>query len=119
NGVVMPLGDLIASLDILTTAHGVGEAAFGVLHAAHAALQRTLVAAEAEAFTSVVTDQYVQGLCDGSWFTPLRQALDAYVDSIQEQVAGVARLRLFKGQCTVDECRRSPLKPVTITLAKV
>jgi argininosuccinate synthase len=118
NGVVMPLGDLIASLDILATAHGIVPAALGVLHTAHAALQQTSLASDAETFSSRVADEYVRVLREGSWFTPLRHALDAYVDSIQQDVAGVVRLKLFKGACTVDDCQRSPMKRVAITLAK-
>src|SRR5229473_2380752 len=117
-GVIMPLGDLIASLDILATAHGIVPAALGLLHSAHAALQQSALGSDAEAFSSQVADQYARVLRDGSWFTPLRHALDAYVDSIQQRVAGVVRLKLFTGECTVDDCRPSPLKRVTISLAK-
>ena len=35
------------------------------------------------------------------------QALDAYVDKIQERVGGIVRLKLFKGDCTVVECQVS------------
>ena len=118
NGVIMPLGDLIASLDILATAHGIVPAALGLLHAAHAALQQAALGADADAFSAQVADQYVRVLREGSWFTPMRQALDAYVDSIQHSVVGVVRLKLFKGECTVDDCRPSPLKRVAISLAK-
>jgi argininosuccinate synthase len=118
NGVVMPLGDLIASLDILTAAHGVAAAALGALHTAHGALQRTALAPDADAFSARVGDQYVALLREGSWFGPLRRALDAYVDAIQKEVAGVVRLKLFEGECVVDACRLAPLKPSTIALAK-
>jgi len=116
--VMMPIGDLIASLDILTNAHGVRLGALGALHEAHAALRRTSLADDAEAFSSAVSDEYVRVLASGAWFTPLRHALDAYVDSIQQEVAGVARLKLFDAECTVDDCRRA-VKRTTIALAKV
>jgi argininosuccinate synthase len=118
NGVIMPLGDLIASLDILAAAHGIVPAALGLLHTAHAALQQTALGGDAEAFSSQVADQYVRVLRGGSWFTPMRHALDAYVDSIQHSVAGVVRVKLFKGACAVDDCRRAPVKRVAISLAK-
>ena len=35
----------------------------------------------------------------------MRQALDAYVDKIQERVSGIVRLKLFQGDCTVVECQ--------------
>ena len=44
---------------------------------------------------------------NGLWFTPLREALDAYVDKVQERVTGVVRLKLFKGDCRVAG-RKSP-----------
>jgi argininosuccinate synthase len=34
---------------------------------------------------------------DGKWFTPLRKAMDAFVDSTQENVTGKVRLKLYKG----------------------
>ena len=37
---------------------------------------------------------------DGNWFTPLREALSAFVDSTQETVSGTVRLKLFKGNIT-------------------
>jgi argininosuccinate synthase len=117
NSVIMPIGDLIASLDILAAAHGIVPAALGLLHMAHAALQRTALPTDAEAFSSRVAEQYVAVLREGSWFTPLRHALDAYVDAIQKQVAGVVRLKLFQGVCIVDDCRRAQ-KPATIPVAR-
>ena len=36
----------------------------------------------------------------GQWFTPLREALDAFVDVTQRNVSGDVRLKLFKGRCT-------------------
>jgi argininosuccinate synthase len=118
NGVMMPLGDLIASLDILAAAHGVALASLGMLHLAHAALRRTALAAPAEAFSTRVADQYVAVLADGAWFTPLRHALDAYVDAIEQEVAGKVRLKLFQGECTVDECTRA-MQRVPLSMASV
>src|SRR5262249_36861690 len=97
NRVIMPLADLVGSLDILTAAHGVGAAAFGALYLAHAALARVALSAHAAAFSEDVADQYVRVLREGSWFTPLRRALDAYVDTIQQHVSGTVRLQLSHG----------------------
>ena len=38
---------------------------------------------------------------DGQWFTPLREALDAYVQTVQERVTGTIRLKLFKGGLSI------------------
>ena len=118
NGVVMPFGDLIGSLDILTMAHGIEQSALGALHMAHASLRQAALAPDAEEFSALVADQHVRVLRDGSWFTPLRHALDAFVDAIQLRVGGTVRLKLFKGECAVVSAQLSPLQPVTITLAK-
>jgi len=118
NRVAMPIADLAASLEILTTAHGVGAAALGVLHRAHAALQTAALSDHAAEFCADVAAQYVRVLRDGSWFTPLRRALDAYVDVIEEQVSGSVRLELFKGECTVVSADARPRRPVTIPLAR-
>src|SRR5262249_4999233 len=101
NRVVMPIADLVASLEILTTAHGVAPAAFGALHLAPGALQETALSPHAHAFSTDVAEQYVRVLREGSWFTPLRRALDAYVDTIEQQVSGTVRLKLFKGECAI------------------
>ena len=111
NGVVMPLLDLFGSLDIIAGAHGVGRLA--ALHAAHQALQHSTLDQEAGAFSTQVADQYRRILRDGSWFEPMRQALDAYVDKIQERVTGVVRLKLFRGDCTLLDCKISTSAPPT------
>src|SRR5262245_37675181 len=111
NRVIMPIGDLVASLDILTTAHGATVSAFGALHLAHAALQASALSGHAREFSSTVADQYVRVLKEGSWFAPIRQALDAYVEVVQQRVSGVVRLKLFQGECSVVSAEPSPLKP--------
>jgi argininosuccinate synthase len=117
NGVVMPLLDLFGSLDLIAGAHGVGRLA--ALHAAHQALQQFTLDREATAFSTQVAEEYRRILRDGSWFEPMRQALDAYVDKIQERVTGVVRLKLFRGDCTVLDCKKSTsAPPIFIGLTK-
>ena len=112
NGVVMPLLDLIGSLDIIAGAHGVGRMA--VLHAAHRALQHATVTSDVESFSTLVAQQYLRILRDGSWFAPMRPALDAYVDKIQDRVTGVVRLKLLNGDCAVVDCQVSATSPPTL-----
>ena len=38
---------------------------------------------------------------DGQWFSPLREAIDAYIDETQQPVSGDVRLRYEPGSCTV------------------
>jgi argininosuccinate synthase len=51
--------------------------------------------------------QYADLVYNGLWFTPTRDALDAFVETVQERVTGTVRLRLFKGDCRIVG-RRSP-----------
>ena len=62
---------------------------------------------DAERFSRLVSLHYADIVFNGLWFTPLREALDAYVDKVQERVTGVVRLKLFKGDCRVVG-RKSP-----------
>ena len=105
NGVSMPWSDLVDSLDILTRAHGVGSSALVALDVAHRALEAATLSSDAERFGGEVAKEYVRMLGDGSWFSPMRHALDAYVDRIQEQVAGIVRLKLHQGDCSVVDCQ--------------
>jgi len=119
NGVAMPWPDLVASLDILARAHGVGPSPLGALDVAHQALEKETISSDAERFGIGIANEYLRMLHDGSWFSPLRQALDACVDKIQERVGGSVRLKLFKGECTVVECHASaPSPPVIIPVIK-
>jgi argininosuccinate synthase len=62
----------------------------------------------------------VRVLREGSWFTPLRQALDAYVEVIQQRVSGSVRLKMFQGECTVVSTGlASPPQPARLPLAQV
>ncbi len=51
--------------------------------------------------------RYAELVYYGQWYTPLRQALDAFVGSTQRTVTGTVRVRLFKGMCTAV-ARQSP-----------
>ena len=51
--------------------------------------------------------RYADLVYDGMWYSPLKNALDAFVDSTQQYVTGEVRLRLEPGRCYVVG-RRSP-----------
>ncbi len=55
----------------------------------------------------MLSAEYADLVYNGLWFTPLREALDAFVEKVQERVTGVVRLKLFKGDCHVVG-RKSP-----------
>jgi argininosuccinate synthase len=120
NGIAMPLLDLIGSLTTIAGAHGVGRIdmvenrlvgiksreiyeapAAVVLHAAHKELQKLVTTKDLERFSRSVSLQYADLIYNGLWFTPLREALDAFVENVQDRVTGVVRLKLFKGACGI------------------
>jgi argininosuccinate synthase len=126
NGVEMSMLELIASLGIIAGVHGVGRIdmvenwmvgrksreiyeapAAVVLHEAHKELQKMVVSREADRFSRLVSVQYADTIYNGLWFTPLREALDAYVNTVQERVTGQIRMKLFKGGCHIVG-RKSP-----------
>lgn len=108
NGVSLPLTELIASLGTLASAHGVGRVrndamtcdapAAVVLHAAHRDLTLAAMPADVAHFSATVTAAYVDLLESGRWFSPLKDALDAYVDSVQRAATGSVRVRLLTGE---------------------
>ncbi len=126
NGVAMPLVELIQSLETIAGGHGVGRIdmvenqlaglksrevyeapAAVVLHAAHRDLQRFVVPRELERLTSDLAVAYADLVYNGLWFSPTREAIDAFVARVQQRVSGTIRLRLFKGACQVVG-RKSP-----------
>jgi argininosuccinate synthase len=110
NGVPLPLPELVASLGTLAAAHGVGHTrtesvvcdapAAVLLHAAHRELTRVASTPEMEQFSIGATAAYVDLVEGARWFSPLREALDAYFSSAQARVNGHVRLRLLKGEHT-------------------
>lgn len=99
NGVNMPLLDLIGSLATITGAKGTWPMV--PLLAAHHGLRTLVVDGDLDRFSDVVSRQYADLLADGLWFAPLRQALDGFVDRVQQRVTGVVRLESFKAGCRI------------------
>ena len=78
-----------------------------VLHEAHREIEFLTLSKDALRFKTHVSQAYADLIYNGLWFTPLRQALNAFVDTVQERVTGAVRLKLFKGDCRVAG-RKSP-----------
>ena len=51
-------------------------------------------------FKEQLAVRYAELVYDGVWFSPLREALDAFVDVTQKTVTGTVRMKLYKGNCT-------------------
>ena len=58
-------------------------------------------------FKDRVASEYADLVYNGLWFTPLREALDAFVDATQGPVTGTVRLKLYKGNI-ITAGRKSP-----------
>jgi len=120
NGTVMDGVTLIAELNKIAGAHGVGRIdmiedrlvgfksrevyecpATVCLLQAHQALESMTLTKDVIAAKADLSLKYAELTYTGFWFSPLKKALDAFFDSIQENVSGTVRVRLFKGASVV------------------
>lgn len=100
--------DIVENRLVGMKSRGVYETPGGtLLHAAHRELEHLTLDRETMHFKEGVAVRYAELVYYGQWFTPLRAALDAFVDSTQQRVTGTVRLKVYKGQVTVAG-RRSP-----------
>jgi argininosuccinate synthase len=106
NRVTMTPLELIASLDTIAGAHRIrGDApAAVVLHAAHQALEALVMSPDLARFAALATAAYADAMAQDAFFSPLRAALDAFVDSAQEPVTGSVDVRLEDGSCGIVSC---------------
>jgi argininosuccinate synthase len=68
-----------------------------LLYKAHAQLEHLCLDRATYAYKQQVALQFAQLTYNGDWFSPLREALSAFVDSTQQVVCGEATLKLYKG----------------------
>ncbi|MGD2159338.1 MAG: argininosuccinate synthase [Anaerolineales bacterium] len=100
--------DLVESRLVGMKSHGVYETPGGtILMAAHRELESLVLDKETIKFKDLAAIKYADLVYNGLWFTPLREALDAFVDSTQGPVTGVVRLKLYKGNI-IPAGRQSP-----------
>lgn len=92
--------DLVENRLVGMKSRGVYETPGGtLLHEAHLALESLTLDRQTIFFKNTVSNQYAQLVYDGLWFTPLKEALDAFVDASQKTVCGQVRMKLYKGSC--------------------
>jgi argininosuccinate synthase len=72
-----------------------------VLMKAHQALEALVLPRDVLEFGRTIAFRYATLIYDGLWFTPLREAFDAFVESTQTRVSGDVSVKLFKGSATV------------------
>ncbi len=78
-----------------------------VLITAHQALESMTLPKDVTHYKRGIEDTYAQLVYNGLWFSPLKSALDAFIQHTQQRVTGTVRLKLFKGTATVVG-RQSP-----------
>jgi argininosuccinate synthase len=91
--------DLVENRLVGIKSRGVYETPAGtVLYTAHREIERLVLDRDAFHFKQQVALRYAQLIYDGLWFSPLREALEAFVDRTQRDVTGEVRMRLHKGR---------------------
>lgn len=126
NGEKLPLVQLIETLNELGGKHGVGRIdhienrlvgiksrevyenpAALILINAHKELEFLTLTREVTQFKTQVDQQMAKIIYEGLWFSPIKNALDAFIDETQKVVTGTIRVKLHKGNHTVVG-RKSP-----------
>jgi argininosuccinate synthase len=127
--------ELIHKLNDIGGAHGVGRIdlvenrlvgiksreiyeapAATILHFAHTELERLTLDKSVFHFKSQIADEYANLIYNGLWFSPLRHALDAFINETQKRVSGIVKVKLFKGTVTIAG-RSSPYSLYNAKLA--
>jgi len=126
NGVSMNPLNIVSRLNIIGGKHGIGRtdmledrlvgiksreiyeapAAF-ILLEAHKALEQLTLDRETIHFKDTVSRKYARLIYDGLWYSPLKKALDSFINKTQSKVTGTIRMRLHKGHA-VCVGRKSP-----------
>ncbi len=72
-----------------------------ILIKAHKDLEKMVLTKDVFNFKRSVEQRYSELCYDGLWFSPLREALDAFIDQTQEFIDGTVRVKLYKGNAIV------------------
>ncbi len=116
NGTKMKLADIIKTLNVLGGKHGIGiidivenrvvgmksrgvyETPGGtILYAAHEQLEELILDRETLRIKKKLGEELAQTVYEGKWFTPLREAICAFITSTQQYVKGTVKFKLYKG----------------------
>ncbi len=121
NGKVYKLSELILELNTLAGKHGVGRIdhvenrlvgiksrevyeapAAMTLIKAHKELEDLTLVKEVAHFKPIISHKLSELIYNGLWFSPLKNALCAFLDETQKYVTGTVRVKLFKGHAIVE-----------------
>ncbi len=116
NGKKMKVSDIIKELNTLGGKHGIGivdivenrvvgmksrgvyETPGGtILYEAHQQLEELILDRETTELKLNMGNKFAQIVYEGKWFTPLREAVQAFIEKTQEYVTGEVTLKLYKG----------------------
>ncbi len=93
--------DIVENRLVGMKSRGVYETPGGtILHVAHQGLESLTLDRSTMEFKAHAAVKYAQLVYDGLWYTPLKEALDAFIDKTQETCSGEVRLKLYKGSVT-------------------
>lgn len=99
--------DIVENRFVGMKSRGVYETPGGTLmYHAHRAVESLTLDREVAHLRDELSNRYAEIVYNGFWFAPERKALQHFMDDLQKPVTGEARLKLYKGQATV-EGRRS------------
>ncbi|MFA6541146.1 MAG: argininosuccinate synthase [Bacteroidota bacterium] len=135
NGKKMDAVSLIHKLNEIAGANGVGRLdlvenrlvgiksrevyeapAASVLHFAHRELERLVLDKETSHYKAKLSNDYADIIYNGTWFSPLRKALDAFINETQKNVTGIVKVKLYKGNIEIAG-RTSPYSLYDMKLA--
>jgi len=92
--------DLVENRVVGMKSRGVYETPGGtILSRAHKALETLCLDRETMHYKQQCALRFAELVYDGRWFTPLREALQAFFDVTQENVTGCVKMKLYKGHC--------------------
>lgn len=92
------LADIVENRLVGMKSRGVYETPGGaILYHAHEVLETLCLDKDTAHYKQHVAIQFADLVYNGQWFTPLREALSAFVDSTQQTVTGEVKLKLYKG----------------------
>ena len=116
NGKKMKVSEIITVLNELGGKHGIGivdivenrvvgmksrgvyETPGGtILYEAHQQLEELILDRDTYALKADLGNKFAQVVYEGKWFTPLREALQAFIESTQKYVTGEVKFKLYKG----------------------
>lgn len=100
--------DMVENRLVGMKSRGIYETPGGtILYTAHRELEHLVLDGDTLRFKDSLSPKYAELVYNGLWFTPLRQALDAFVESTQRRVTGQVKLKLYKGNVIIAG-RQSP-----------